>query len=68
MKNFEQNLRRLDEIIGSIDSGASLSDSLELYKEGLGLVVENAAHLNAFEAEVKILKIENGELKIENFN
>ena len=67
MRNFEENLRRLDEIIEHIDEGASLTASLELYKAGLELVTNSAEELSAFEAEIKLLRVENGELKIEKF-
>jgi exodeoxyribonuclease VII small subunit len=56
MKNFEQNLRRLDEIIAEIEAGARLEASLELYKEGMALAAELAGGLNDFEKEVLILR------------
>jgi len=67
MKNFEENLRKLDEIIEFIDQGSALTASLELYKKGMELVADCAADLTAIEAQVKTLRVENGELKIEDF-
>ena len=38
-KNFEEALRRLDEIVGLLEKGdAPLDESLALYEEGVGLV------------------------------
>jgi len=67
MKDFEKNLSRLDEIIARISDGSTLADSLDLYKEGLALVTESADSLNTFESEVKILRLENGEVRFDDF-
>jgi exodeoxyribonuclease VII small subunit len=56
MKNFEENLRLLDEIINSIEEGAvPLEASLALYKKGMALAADCAAALTEFEKEVMIL-------------
>ena len=56
MKDFEENLRRLDEIIACIESGAApLEASLALYKKGMALAADCAAALTEFEKEVLIL-------------
>ncbi len=39
IKNFEEALQRLDEIVGLLEKGdAPLDESLALYEEGVGLV------------------------------
>jgi|GEM_PF-4998461 len=67
MKNFENNLQKLDKIIEEIDRGASLTNSLKHYKDGISLVSDCVEDLSAFESEVKILRIEDGKLTLEDF-
>jgi exodeoxyribonuclease VII small subunit len=61
MKNFEENLRRLDEIIACIEEGAApMEVSLTLYKKGMALAADCAAALTELEKEVMILGEKNG--------
>jgi len=54
--DFEGNMRRLDEIISAIERGdAGLDASLALYKEGMALAADCAAHLGRAEQEVLLL-------------
>lgn len=67
MKDFEKNLENLEEIIEQIENGETLANSLELYKNGIVLIAETADGLNKFASEIEVLRIENGELKVENY-
>ena len=51
-KTFEESLSRLEEIIEKIESGASLEDSVKLYKEGTALSASLNELLSAYENEV----------------
>ncbi len=64
--NFEESLKRLEEIVSKLEEGkSSLDDSLKLYEEGVGLSVALQKKLK--EVEVQTVKIfENG--KEEDFN
>ena len=54
--DFEQNMRRLDDIIAAIEDGEDgLAASLALYKEGMTLAADCAEALNAVEREVVLL-------------
>jgi len=54
--DFEAGMARLDEIITEIEgSDAPLEASLALYKEGMALAADCAAHLNEVEREVVLL-------------
>jgi len=56
ISNFEENIRRLDEIIAAIESvDATLEASLALYKEGVALASACGEALNDTEKEVMIL-------------
>ena len=67
MKNFENNLKRLNEIIHDIEAGNALDAVLELYKEGMSIAADCATELSAFEEAVLELRVENGEWKNGNF-
>ena len=64
--NFEESLKRLEEIVTKLEEGkSSLDESLKLYEEGVGLAVALQKKLK--EVEVQTVKIfENG--KEEDFN
>ena len=64
--NFEESLKRLEEIVGKLEEGkSSLDESLKLYEEGVGLSIALQKKLK--EVEVQTVKIfENG--KEEDFN
>lgn len=57
-KTFEENIQRLDTILIDIeDTNVTMSETIKLYKEGLDLVVNCSAELNAFEQKITELKI-----------
>jgi len=70
-KDFEKDLKILDEIVGSLESGElSLSEALSAFEKGIGLY--NACHqvLEGAEQQVKILidNIETGEKEAVSFD
>ncbi len=57
--NFEQSLKRLDEIVKSLERGdVSLSDSMSLFEEGTALIKSCGAMLD--EAEQKVVMLKKG--------
>ena len=53
---FEEALKRLEEIVGLLNSGnAPLDDSLAMFEEGTALVRFCTSRLDAAEKQVKIL-------------
>ena len=58
--NFEAALKRLEEIAVALENGnAQLETSLSLFEEGVGLIKECNARLDAAEQKVKLL-VNNG--------
>ena len=58
--NFEAALKRLEEIAIALENGnAQLETSLSLFEEGVGLIKECNAKLDAAEQKVKLL-VNNG--------
>ena len=58
-KSFEENITRLEEIVGALEKGdAQLADSLKLFEEGTKLVNECGKLLD--EAEQKVVKLSKG--------
>lgn len=58
--SFEEALGRLDEIVRHLEKGdLPLSESLELFEEGSGLLKNCSAMLD--EAEQKVVKLKKGE-------
>ena len=58
--NFEMALKRLEEIAIALENGnAQLETSLSLFEEGVGLIKECNAKLDAAEQKVKLL-VNNG--------
>lgn len=58
-KTFEENMRRLEEIVGKLEKGeAPLSDSLALFEEGTGLVAACRKELD--QAEQQVVKLMKG--------
>ena len=58
-KSFEENIARLEEIVGALEKGdAQLADSLRLFEEGTKLVNECGKLLD--EAEQKVVKLSKG--------
>ena len=59
MMNFEQSLKRLDEIVKSLEKGdVSLSDSMSLFEEGTALIKNCGKLLD--EAEQKVVMLRKG--------
>ena len=58
--NFEMALKRLEEIATALENGnAQLETALSLFEEGVGLIKECNAKLDAAEQKVKLL-VNNG--------
>lgn len=58
-KSFEENIARLEEIVGALEKGdARLADSLRLFEEGTKLVTACGAMLD--EAEQQVVKLAKG--------
>lgn len=56
---FEENMKRLDEIVGQLESDKlPLDKALELYKEGVGLAADSKLALENAKLTVKTM---NGE-------
>ena len=59
-KSFEENITRLEEIVGLLEKGeAPLADSLALFEEGTKLVSACTKMLD--QAEQKVVKLSKGE-------
>ena len=57
--NFEQSLKRLDEIVKNLEKGdVSLADSMSLFEEGTALIKGCGAMLD--EAEQKVVMLKKG--------
>ncbi len=64
MDNFEQDLKRLEEIIKKLENGeAGLSDSMKLFDEGVNLM--NSLSKTLDEAQAKITLLTSGETENE---
>ena len=58
-KSFEENIARLEEIVGALEKGdTQLADSLKLFEEGTRLVTACGKLLD--EAEQKVVKLSKG--------
>jgi len=58
-KTFEENIARLEEIVGALERGdAKLNDSLALFEEGTKLVASCQKMLDS--AEQKVVKLSKG--------
>lgn len=58
-KTFEENIARLEEIVGALEKGdAQLADSLKLFEEGTKLAGECGKMLD--EAEQRVVKLAKG--------
>ncbi len=68
--SFEEAVKRIDEIVRSLEDGsAELDRSLELYEEGIGLVRLCSSMLDSAEKKIKILQSgEDGELIEKDFD
>jgi len=63
-KSFEEAIRRLEEIVKTLESGnATLSDSLALFEEGIGLAARcNELLVNAEQRVNQLIKGVDGEM------
>ena len=58
-KTFEENMARLEEIVGKLEKGdAQLSDSLKLCEEGTKLIAQCRTELD--KAEQQVVKLMKG--------
>ena len=58
-KTFEENMARLEEIVGKLEKGdAPLSDSLKLFEEGTKLIAQCRTELD--KAEQQVVKLSKG--------
>ena len=58
-KTFEENMARLEEIVGKLEKGdAPLSDSLKLFEEGTKLIPQCRTELD--KAEQQVVKLMKG--------
>lgn len=66
---FEEGLRRLEDIVSTLDEGQiSLDEALNLFKEGLGLTKDLSKRLDEIERKVEILaKKEDGSVEKKPF-
>jgi exodeoxyribonuclease VII small subunit len=66
---FEDGLRRLEEIVNTMDEGkVSLDEALNLFKQGLLLTKELAQQLDEIEQKVEILiKKDDGSIEKKPF-
>ena len=56
IKTFEENMRRLEEIVDKLEKGdAQLSESLALFEEGTGLIKKCGEALDKAEQKVELL-------------
>ena len=66
---FEDNLKRLEEIVNGLETGEfSLDESLKLFEEGIGLVKECQGKLEKAERKVEVLiKDDKENISIKDF-
>ena len=66
--SFEDNIRKLEEIVDKLASGeVDLEKSLEYYKKGMELKKICEEKLKKAELQIKKIKIENNKIKKEDF-
>jgi exodeoxyribonuclease VII small subunit len=56
-KSFEEDMRRLEEIVGKLESGAPLEEALNLYEEGIKL--SSKLELKLSEIEKRVYEVKN---------
>lgn len=62
---FESAMKRLEEIVESLESGElSLEESIKLYEEGIGLSTFCTEKLNESEKKIKMLLRDGDEFKL----
>ncbi len=66
--NFEDNLRRLEEVVGKLEQGdLPLEEAIALFQEGMRLSKLCGERLTAVETEIKKLVAQNEQFKLESF-
>ena len=65
---FEDNLKKLEDIVEQLESGEiDLERSVELYEKGMVLKNNCEEKLKKVEMQIKKIKIENSQIKKEDF-
>ncbi len=65
---FEENLKQLEDIVELLESGeVDLEKSVELYEKGMILKNQCESKLKRIETQIKKIKIENNQIKKEDF-
>jgi exodeoxyribonuclease VII small subunit len=65
---FEENLKKLEDIVEQLESGEiNLEKSVELYEKGMILKNNCQEKLKKVEIQIKKIKIENNQIKKEDF-
>lgn len=66
-ESFEENLKAVDEIIASLESGElSLDDSIKAYEKAMKLLKSSSDILNQAEGKVlKVIESKSGEIELE---
>ena len=65
---FEQNLKKLEDIVDKLESGEiDLEKSVELYEKGMILKNNCEEKLKKIELQIKKIKLENNQIKKEDF-
>jgi exodeoxyribonuclease VII small subunit len=68
-KTFEENLKRLEEIVVTLEEGnIALENSIDLFEEGIKLTKLCNDKLETIENRINILIQDNGSIKEEKFN
>jgi exodeoxyribonuclease VII small subunit len=69
LASFEQQMQRLEEIVGKLEDGETpLEESIKLFEEGTRLADECRKHLEDAEGKIEILmRQKNGKMKAEPF-
>ncbi len=61
--NFEENIKRLEEIVGLLEKGETpLEESMKLFEEGVKLTNQCINILDSAEQKIKKLTQNNGEI------
>ena len=65
---FEQNLKKLEDIVDKLESGEiDLEKSVELYEKGMILKNNCEEKLKKVELQIKQIKLENNQIKKKDF-
>ena len=68
-KNFEKNLKKLEEIVDKLENGeVDLEESVKLYEEGMMLKKICEEKLRSIESQIKKIKLDNNKISKEDFN